>query len=129
VRACFSGSPRSYNFEVKCIDGTANPYIALSAILAAGMTGVKSGSALNMKACQGRPVKVYLTNVGESSKLTQGRRDEIGITKTLPRSLPDALALLQKDDTLQEALGIKFVESYISVKTVKPFSKILLITA
>lgn len=53
VRACFSGSPRNYNFEIKCVDGTSNPYLALSAILAAGMLGVKNSSPLTMKACQG----------------------------------------------------------------------------
>jgi glutamine synthetase len=53
VRACFSGNPRKHNFEIKCLDGTANPYLALSAILAAGLLGVKSSSPLKMKACQG----------------------------------------------------------------------------
>jgi hypothetical protein len=53
VRACFSGTPRNYNFEIKAIDGTANPYLALSAILAAGMLGVKSSSPLIVKSCLG----------------------------------------------------------------------------
>jgi hypothetical protein len=53
VRACFTGTPRTYNFEIKCVDGTANPYLALCSILAAGLLGVKGSSLLNMKACQG----------------------------------------------------------------------------
>ncbi len=30
---------REYHFELKCVDGTANPYLALSAILTAGFHG------------------------------------------------------------------------------------------
>lgn len=51
IRACFSGAPRKYNFEIKAIDGTANPYLALAAILAAGMLGVKISSPLTVKSC------------------------------------------------------------------------------
>ena len=53
VRACFSGTPRNYNFEIKAIDGTANPYLALSAILAAGMLGIKASLSLKVKSCIG----------------------------------------------------------------------------
>ena len=53
VRACFGGDPRSYNFEIKCVDGTSNPYLALSGILAAGMIGVEKSSPLSLKACSG----------------------------------------------------------------------------
>jgi len=42
----------------------------------------------------------------------------MGITKTLPRNLPDALGLLDADEALKETLGAKFVESYTSVKNV-----------
>lgn len=52
VRACPSGDPTTYNFEIKCLDGTANPYLALSAILAAGMLGIQSSAPLTVKPCQ-----------------------------------------------------------------------------
>jgi glutamine synthetase len=55
VRACPYGDGREYNFEIKCIDGTANPYLAVAAILAAGMIGVKDSYPLAMKPCQGTP--------------------------------------------------------------------------
>lgn len=53
VRACPYGDGKEYNFEIKCIDGTANPYLALAAILAAGMIGVKNPYTPAMKPCQG----------------------------------------------------------------------------
>ena len=53
IRACFSDTPRNYNFEIKAIDGTANPYLALAAILAAGMLGVKRSYPLTVKSCIG----------------------------------------------------------------------------
>lgn len=60
VRACPSGDPKVYNFEIKSIDGTSNPYLALSAILAAGMIGVKSSTPLKIKACQGTKLRFLL---------------------------------------------------------------------
>ena len=53
VRVCFSGDPRTYNFEIKCVDGTSNPYLALASILAGGLLGIKKELPLKMKACQG----------------------------------------------------------------------------
>lgn len=42
------------NFEFKCVDATANPYIALAALLSAGIDGIKKGLELNMLDCQGK---------------------------------------------------------------------------
>ncbi len=36
VRLCASGGPNSQNWEFKALDATANPYLALTAILLAG---------------------------------------------------------------------------------------------
>jgi hypothetical protein len=72
-----------------------------------------------MKPCQGI-VDLFGSNEGESSKLTEEARKDMGITKTLPRNLPDALKLLNNDNALKYVLGDKFVESYIAVKQVWP---------
>lgn len=53
VRVCPYGTGKQYNFEVKCFDGTANPYLGLAAVLAAGMIGVNSSAKLDVKHCQG----------------------------------------------------------------------------
>jgi glutamine synthetase len=117
VRACPSGDPKVYNFEIKCIDGTSNPYLALSAILVAGMIGVKSSTPLKMKACQGTN-SYFFADEDESNKLAQSVRQSMGITKTLPRTVQDAWKYLHEDKKMVKELGEKFVESYLSVKQV-----------
>ena len=42
----------------------------------------------------------------------------MGITKTLPRTVEDAWKYLSEDQEMIQALGEKFVESYLSVKQV-----------
>lgn len=117
VRACHSGDPRAYNFEIKCIDGTSNPYLALSAILAAGMIGVKSSTPLKMEACQGTDL-YFFTDEDEPNKLAQSVRQSMGITRTLPRTVQDAWRYLHEDKELVQELGENFVKSYLSVKQV-----------
>lgn len=117
VRACPSGDPKVYNFEIKSIDGTSNPYLALSAILAAGMIGVKSSTPLKIKACQGTKLR-FFTDEDEPHKLSQSVRQSMGITKTLPRTVEDAWKHLHEDKEIVKELGEKFVESYLSVKQV-----------
>lgn len=107
--------PRSYNFEIKAIDGTANPYLALSAILAAGMLGVKSSSPLKVKSCLG----VYhssAANIDDPGNMGESERSALGITKTLPKRLLDAWKYLQEDKAMVEVLGETFVGKYLSVK-------------
>jgi glutamine synthetase len=45
------------NFEFKCVDAIANLYIALAALLSAGIDGIKKGLELNMLDCQGKKKK------------------------------------------------------------------------
>lgn len=48
------------NFEFKCVDATANPYIALAALLSAGIDGIKKGLELNMLDCQGKKNQIII---------------------------------------------------------------------
>jgi glutamine synthetase len=99
------------------MDGTANPYLALSGILAAGLLGVKHSLPLKVKPCHG----IYLfdvVNIDPASTLNDFKRRAAGITKTLPRSVPDALHYLQGDAKLIAELGEGFIKSYCNVKLV-----------
>ena len=40
VRLCSPYSPSSRNFELKALDGTSNPYLALTGVLTAGLGGI-----------------------------------------------------------------------------------------
>src|SRR5215211_3121971 len=87
------------NVEVKPVDVTANPYLALAAVLAAGMDGVDRGLD------PGEPTMVDPATLGEEERASRGIRP-------LPASLDEALDALEKDDVLIEALGEPLVRTH-----------------
>ena len=103
---------------MKCLDGIANPYLAVSAILAAGILGIQSSTKLDMKPCQGQFFVLVANLLGESHKLSEIDREEMGITRKFPESVLQALSFLSQDELLRETLGEKFALSYLSVKEV-----------
>jgi len=100
----YSNSHRSKRIEYRPPDPSANPYLALSAILLAGIDGI------NKKLDPGDPVDedVY--------RITPLRRRELGI-KELPRSLDEALDELECDNEwLRPIFPKELIEGYIEVK-------------
>ena len=93
------------HFEMKCIDGLSNPYLALAAIIGVGLQGVLDNEPLNMKDCQVDP-----------STLSPEERKEIGITQRFPSNINEALSCLDEDRELWEIMGESAVEIYINVK-------------
>jgi len=91
------------NFEFKTVDMTANPYIALWAVLTAGADGVTHGSVLS------DPVE------RDPANLTYEERKKQGI-EPLPRTLDAALSALEKDDVLRDSLGEEYYRVYTAVK-------------
>ena len=75
--------------EIRLGDGTANPYLAYAAALAAGLDGIERGLELPEDA-QGAP---------------------------LPTSFGDALAALKADPVLISAVGEKLVDTFELIKT------------
>lgn len=108
IRLC--GRTGNYNFEVKSLDGTANPYIAIAALLQSGMFGVKASSALVAKDCQ-----VLAASLSESD------RRELGITKRMPLKIEEARKYLLQDKQLTDFLGSEFVEKYLAVNEASNF--------
>jgi glutamine synthetase len=97
-------SPSSKRIEFRPPDPTANPYLAFTAIVAAGLDGV------NKKIEPGDPVteNVY--------KMPIERRKAMGI-KELPRSLEEALDELESDsEFLQGYIDKSVIEAYIEAK-------------
>ncbi|KAJ6630086.1 hypothetical protein B0H10DRAFT_1109652 [Mycena sp. CBHHK59/15] len=105
VRLCNATSPASRNFEVKVIDGTANPYLALAALLGAGHHGIRSGSILTIKDCVG-PSAVQRDEDG---------RKALGISVRMPLSWEEARENLQGSATMTEIFGKGVIEKYLSV--------------
>ena len=93
------------HWELKSIDGIGNTYLSMSALLAAGLEGVRKSLPIEYKDC-----------VGDPAALGDEARAQFGITTQLPHSLGESLAYLEKNDYLREALGDSIVEDYLAVK-------------
>ncbi len=93
----------STRIEVRSVDSVANPYLALAAILKAGLDGIRRG--LN----PGDPCdrNIYEMNAEELA--------EAGIV-TLPTDLDHALLALAEDTVIQEALGSHIYANYKAAK-------------
>lgn len=91
------------NFELKTVDGSANPYLALGAILAAGLDGVRRRLQL------GDPVQV------DPGNLTDEERRDRQIDR-LPTSLAQAVEHLQQDEVLCGALGSELAQAFIALR-------------
>ncbi|MDQ4043349.1 MAG: glutamine synthetase, partial [Actinomycetota bacterium] len=90
------------NIELKPVDVAANPYLALAAVLAAGMDGMER--ALD----PGDPVTVDPATLSEEERASRGIRP-------FPASLDEALDALERDDVLIEALGEPLVRTHLAV--------------
>ncbi|CAH0037128.1 unnamed protein product [Clonostachys rhizophaga] len=93
------------HWELKCMDGLANPYLAMAAIFSAGIDGVELGQQLLLAECTDDP-----------ATLTEEQRKKLNITEKLPATLLEALESLEKDDSLREIVGEDSVKRYIAVK-------------
>jgi glutamine synthetase len=91
------------NLEVKCVDLTANPYLLLAGLLAAGLDGVAAHGRLP------EPVDV------DPATLAPEERDLRGIQR-LPTNLRDATDALAADPLLRAALGPSLIDSVLAVR-------------
>ena len=95
--------PSSTNLELKTTDGSANPYLALAGVIAAGLDGVKR------KLTPGEPVDIDPASLPESERTARG-------IVPLPATLAEAADALEADSTLQEILGAPLTRSYLAVR-------------
>ncbi|KAI1205155.1 glutamine synthetase/guanido kinase [Annulohypoxylon truncatum] len=93
---------RDSHWELKILDGMANPYLAVAALLSAGADGVRRKTPLTWGDCLGDPAKM-----GEKEK------KQLGITTLFPGNLREALEALKQD-----GLGLHpdVVQRYIDIK-------------
>ncbi|HMJ97652.1 MAG TPA: hypothetical protein VK486_17520, partial [Thermoleophilaceae bacterium] len=99
--------PAAGRIEDRTVDGSCNPYLAATAVLAAGLDGIENGLD------PGDP-----TTELNLHEVTEEQRKELGV-ELLPANLLDATRELEKDDVLRAALGKTAREDYIDyyVKT------------
>jgi glutamine synthetase len=91
------------NVELKTVDPSCNPYLALGVVIAAGLDGVARDLPL------GAPVQQ------DPANLDPAEREQRGIV-ALPTSLDVALRRLEEDAVLLEALGPEFARSFLAVR-------------
>ncbi len=91
--------PRAANAELKCVDGSANPYLVVGAVLAIALAGVDAG----------RPLPPEVTV--DPATLPEERRPP-----RLPQSVLAAVDLLEEDEVLGEALGAPLLDTFATVR-------------
>ncbi|HZQ37811.1 MAG TPA: glutamine synthetase family protein [Dehalococcoidia bacterium] len=94
----------STNLEIKAVDGSANPYLALGGLLAAGLDGIERGLE------PGEPVDV------NPAELSEAERDRRKIRR-YPQTLGQAIAALKDDQILLDALGPTLARELLAVRT------------
>ncbi|MGZ4216632.1 MAG: type III glutamate--ammonia ligase [Solirubrobacteraceae bacterium] len=99
--------PDAGRIEDRTVDGSCNPYLAATAMLAAGLDGIE------------RELEAGEPNSANLYELSDELREAQGI-ELLPANLLDATRELEKDDVLRKALGKTrdgdYVDYYIKVK-------------
>jgi glutamine synthetase len=92
--------PAPGRIEDRTVDGSCNPYLAATVILAAGLDGIESG----LDAGEPNSLNLYETTAED--------RERLGID-VLPANLLDATRALEADDVLRAALGRARDEDYV----------------
>jgi glutamine synthetase len=104
VASTFRGhEAESVNVELKSSDSSANPYVALGGVIAAGLDGIE------------RRLKLPPAVTVDPHTMDEKARQAIGGDR-LPQSLKEAVGNLKRDRLLMEALGDRLATSYIAVK-------------
>jgi glutamine synthetase len=93
----------STHFEVKTVDASSNPYLALGAVIAAGLDGVRRGLD------PGPPVQTDPAGLSDAERAAR-RIDR------LPASLGEAIEQLEADRVLLGALGPGLATAYLAVR-------------
>src|SRR4051795_13369852 len=93
--------PAAGRIEDRTVDGSCNPYLAATVLLAAGLDGIENGLDA------GDP-----TTELNLHELTDDERNDLGV-ELLPGNLLDATRELERDDVLRGALGHTGSEDYV----------------
>lgn len=102
-----TGPPGGHHFELRTIDGTANPHIAITTILGLGLVGIEKGLELKMDEVEELAVD-----------LSAEEREKRGIVRQFPRTLSAARDIARNDATINDVLGKDFVQKYLGVNEV-----------
>jgi len=91
------------NFEFKASDASANPFLAIGALIAAGVSGLK------------QRLEILKSVECDPAELTEAERKEKGIER-LPTTLNEAIEYLNQDKLFVTAMGEKLFASFMAVR-------------
>jgi glutamine synthetase len=103
VTGMTGNSDTAANFEVKCFDESANPYLAIGCTIAAGLAGVEQGLRL--------PAEFP----DDPAAHPEGELQALGVHR-LPRSLDEALNALEASKVIQDAMGATLYGAFVAVR-------------
>jgi glutamine synthetase len=103
VDSALEDAARQFNVEYRVSDATASPYMALGAVVHAGVEGIRKG--MRLAAPPHRTIW----------EMTEEQRRERGIA-ALPGSLQQALDILTADETVCGWLGPELLNAYVRLK-------------
>ena len=105
MRIPLSGdNPKAKRLEFRCPDATSNPYLAFSAMLCAGIDGIKN------QIDPGEPLDVDIYDLSP---------EELAKIPSTPGSLLDALKALEADHSFLTSPGVfseDFIQNWIEYK-------------
>ncbi|MEU9203511.1 glutamine synthetase family protein [Streptomyces sp. NPDC048332] len=96
LRLIAGSTARQANAEFKCFDATANPYLEIGGVLAAGLAGLDAGLPLPPE--------------------TRSDPAALGSVERLPANLPEAADAYEKSALLRQALGAELYEAVLAVR-------------
>ncbi|MFC4410358.1 type I glutamate--ammonia ligase [Chungangia koreensis] len=96
----------STRVEIRSVDPSANPYLAMAVILKAGLEGIKQ---------QLTPPKEVNQNIYEMSEEELKEKN----IDSLPENLKAALFELKSDEVIREALGVHIYENFVEAKRIE----------
>jgi len=96
----------STRVEVRSVDPAANPYLAMAALLSAGLDGIKN------QLVPPAPVDRNIYIMSKEERLAEGIVD-------LPSTLADALEEFKKDEVMVAALGEHIFEHFVEAKEIE----------
>jgi glutamine synthetase len=100
VTGSVGSEARAANAELKCVDGSANPYLVVGAVIAAALAGLDEASST-------LPPEVTVDPATLASSEQPSR---------LPQSVSDAVAALEADPVLTAALGEPSLRAFTAVR-------------
>jgi glutamine synthetase len=103
VTGMVGSRPDAANLEVKSMDAAANPYLALGAIVAAGIDGIDRELSLPDPVLQ------------DPADIPARRRRAMGIRR-LPSSLGEAIGELEDSTMLRGAMGDVLFDAFLATR-------------